>query len=260
VPSAPASAHALRCRIMTYLHPVLVFLTLLALGGVWQRRKTGKYAATAALAGLFLWGWGPTTWLLCGTLEWWFPVTAVPGQEAEAIVVLSGGARPPNASQPEAVPLPDTYLRSVHAAWLYKHWRPLPVIASGGAQNSGGERVILADVMRGILEKEGVPGSMIWTETKSHSTYENAVYTAEVLRRRNIRKIVLVTEGYHMLRAAKCFRRQGLEVVPAACSYRYLQFTGRWQQFIPAPEMMLFNDDCLHEWVGLLWYSITGRA
>src|SRR4029077_17824742 len=137
-----------------------------------------------------------------------------------AIVVLSADVPPPLPERP--VPLPDnaTYQRCQYAAWLHKHWRPLPVMACGGVGPYGGEPFSVA--MRHLLEGEGVPLPMIWTEEKSRSTHENAVYGAEMLRSRGIRKVVLVTEAYHMPRAERCFRKQGMEVIPAPCGFRKL--------------------------------------
>ena len=60
-----------------------------------------------------------------------------------------------------------------------------------------------------------VPDSSIWTEERSHSTYENALYGAEVLRSHGVARIVLVVEAQSMVRAAACFRKQGIAVVPA---------------------------------------------
>jgi uncharacterized SAM-binding protein YcdF (DUF218 family) len=38
----------------------------------------------------------------------------------------------------------------------------------------------------------GVPAGMIWTEDRSKSTYENALFSAEILRAKGITRIALV--------------------------------------------------------------------
>jgi uncharacterized SAM-binding protein YcdF (DUF218 family) len=96
-------------------------------------------------------------------------------------------------------------------------------------------------------------------EDRSHSTYENALYAAQLLRSRNVHRVVLVTEAYHMLRGVQCFRRQGIDVIPAPCFYRYLHFTGTWREFLPSAGAMHDNDEALHEWIGLLWYRMSGK-
>jgi uncharacterized SAM-binding protein YcdF (DUF218 family) len=223
-----------------------------------RRSRSGRLVGVVAVAGLFLWSWPPSTALFAYTLERWYPSTPFPVGDADAIVVLSAGAYPPDASQPGALPGYGTYLRCRHAAWLFRNWKPLPVVVSGGA-GSGLSQTTLADVMRQTLIEAGVPDTMIWTEGQSESTYENALFTARLLRSKQIRRVALVTEGYHMPRSVQCFRKQGIDVVPAGCDFRYLQFNGHWGQFFPSANMIGFNEESLHEWVGLCWYRLTGK-
>ena len=243
---------------MTYFPGGLcVFIFLLFIGELLRRRsRWGSYLSIAALIGLFLWSWPPSTALFAGTLERWYSYSHNPVGNADAIVVLSASVYPRDASEPEMLPGYGTYLRCQYAAWLYRNWKQLPIVASGGLDHD----IVMADVMRKTLESSGVPGNMIWSEGASRSTYENALFTARLLRAKNIRRIVLVTEAYHMLRSAQCFRKQGLDVIPAGCAARYLQFEGRWTEFFPSPQMIRYNEDSLHEWIGLLWYRLSGRA
>jgi uncharacterized SAM-binding protein YcdF (DUF218 family) len=243
---------------MTYVHWGLCGLILLLASREVLRRRSRRnvLVGLAALVGLFLWSWPPSTALLAYSLERWYPIAFIPAGHAEAIVVLGANAYPPDASQPEPLPGYSTFLRCQHAAWLYRNWKALPVVASGGLVSS---RVVIADVMRQTLLEAGVPDSMIWTERASRSTYENALFTAQLLQSKQIHRIALVTEGYHMLRSVQCFRKQGIDVLPAGCNYRYLQFTGRWAEFFPSPRMIGFNEDSLHEWAGLAWYRLSGK-
>ena len=60
-----------------------------------------------------------------------------------------------------------------------------------------------------------------------------------------------------MLRAEKSFRKQGLEVVPAACGYRAYG-SNLYTQFFPNWEPIAWNEDSLHEFIGLGWYWAHG--
>jgi len=241
---------------MTYLRPVLPILLLLIVVGCsrWTSQRWRRIALLGCAA-LFLWAWPPFAWLFSGTLEWHYPAAIPSGGTAEAIVVLSGGGWPGNPSQPHPFPALDTYNRCRCAAWLHTHWRPLPVIASGGAWDA----VVLSILMRPVLEASGVPAAMIATEERSTSTYENALYTAELLRQRGIRKIVLVTDANHMLRSERSFRKQGLEVAPAPCNFNALTFKWSLANFLPSGKAALINDDVLHEWIGLVWYKLSSK-
>ncbi len=97
---------------------------------------------------------------------------------------------------------------------------------------------------------------MIRAEEKSRTTHENAVYGAEILRTHGIRKIVLVTEAYHMPRSERCFRNEALEVTPAACNFR--RFAPSVGFFMPGWKAIEENELALHEGVGLLFYWARG--
>jgi len=56
-----------------------------------------------------------------------------------------------------------------------------------------------------ILEKEGVPSSVITQEPASLSTLENATKSIPLLRKMGARRVILVTAWYHSRRALACF-------------------------------------------------------
>jgi len=243
---------------MTYIKPILpaVLLMLLALE-IFQRKGWRRFAGVGLTATLLLASWRPVAYVCLLTLEGWYEAQPTPAQPAEAIVVLAGGTLPLVPPTPAFAPSQDTYLRCRRAAWLYTHWKALPIFVSGGSEQP--RLPPAAVIMRSALEAEGIPGSSIEIEAASHSTYENALYTARLLRQRAIRRAVLVTEAVHMLRAEKAFRKQGIEVVPAPCAFRSAQFLAGKLDLIPSLHAYRDVEDVLHEWVGLLWYAACSR-
>src|SRR5262249_50157609 len=140
-------------------------------------------------------------------LTCWYPKQTHPSGNAEAIVVLSGAVAAPTPQRPYVLLGRDTYRRVKYAAWLYHNWKALPILATGGRQ---GGMQSAATSMQVVLEQEGVPNSKIWIEERSGSTYENALYSAKMLKDRGIHQIAVVVESDSMLRAEKCFRKQGM--------------------------------------------------
>ena len=246
---------------MTYAHAflslLLVALLIALLRGVGSRRA--RRAARIAGVSLLLWSWRPIACLTSMTLERWYPVRPIPAEAAEAIVVLAEGVRIRDESMQDDQPTSETYQRCSHAAWLFQNWRRVPILVTGGPARSGSRVAVLAQVMARVLAEQGVPASMIWIEGRSHSTYENALYSAEVLRQKGIRRVVLVTAAQHMLRSMACFRRQGLIPIPAAVGYRSLHFHAQWTEFLPNAGAISENEDNLHEWAGLAWYKLSGK-
>lgn len=242
---------------MTYTQPLFPLLFLAAAVGIvryWKHVKERKLTLLAiAVFGLFLVSWPPVAWLFVRALEAPYPPREFPSAaDAQAIVVVASTVYPPSPPLPTPRIGSDTFERCLYAAWLYRNWRPLPVLASGGTNDSNTPPYAIE--MREALRLEGVPDSMIWSEEQSHSTYQNALYSAQILKKKGIHKIVLVTDAYHMLRAEKCFRKQGLEVVPAACDYRAYGNRTYVHDLLPNWEPIAWNEDSLHEGVGLIWY------
>ena len=218
------------------------------------RRRRGLIAA--AWIAIFAISWPPVAWLVLQPLEAWYPQSPYPPvSDAGAIVVLSSGVFPANGSRPEPFADLDTYERSTYAAWLYHHVRPMPVLASGGVNADLPEST--AAVMRRILIGQGVPDASVWVEGRSRTTYENAVYSAEILRAHGVRRILLVTAAYHMARSERCFRKQGLAVTPAPCAFHTMGLEP--SDLIPGGEAILDHERALHEYLGFVWYKLRGH-
>ena len=204
---------------------------------------------TVGLLGLFLVSWPPADWLFSRPLEVWYPVRALPSKPAQAIVVLGSSVSRPVMERPYSRPDIQTYRRVEFAAWLHKHWRPLPVLACGGRESNGQP---ISATMRVLLQHEGVPDEKIWTEERSHNTHENAVFGAEILRREGVTEVALVVDATYMLRAEACFRKAGIAVAPAPSEFRTFGPLG--QEVLPNWDAIRHNESTLHETLGLAWY------
>jgi uncharacterized SAM-binding protein YcdF (DUF218 family) len=241
---------------MTYIQPlVLIFLTMAFIGLVRLRHCKGSCLASSGVLGLLLLSWPPVDWLVSRPLEGRYPIRPFPPVLAQAIVVLSSAVSPPLYERPYPLPDRETFERCEYAAWLHTHWQPLPVLACGGRGTTRAAQPV-AVTMRQLLQQAGVPDAMIWTEQRSRSTHENAVFCAEILRQRGIKRIALVVEAQSMLRAEACFRKQGIEVVPAPCEFR--EFSSHLEEFLPNWRTIGRNEGTLHETVGLAWYWLRG--
>jgi len=238
---------------MTYTQPLLPLCIVLVLAGlVYYRSRYGKWLAWGGLATLLLLSWALADWLFALPLVVRYPTRPLqlpPG--VEAIVVLGSSVEPAHFERP--YPLPDklTFDRCAHAAWIYHRWGPIPVLACERQSFPPGPFV-----MHDLLRQNGIPENMIWVEGRSRSTHENAVFAAAILRERHLSRIVLVVDAPSMLRAAACFRKEGLSVTEAPCDLRTL---GPWgDELIPNWHAIRRNELTLHESLGLVWYWLRG--
>ena len=233
---------------MTYTEPLILVCALIALVGLARRRRAVAAAGVLALLAL---SWPPLDWLFALPLEFRYSKGLLPASSAEAIVVVLSSVQPPEPGRPYAIPDEQTYERCAFAVWLYQHWTALPILICGGPPGSP-----ISPQMRQTLEQSGIPPAMIWTEERSSSTHENAVFGAEVLRSHGISRIALVVDAQSMPRAAACFRKQGMTVVPAASSHR--EWGPLRDELIPNWTAIQRNENTLHEAVGLAWYRLRG--
>ena len=136
-------------------------------------------------------------------------------RDAQAIVILGGGIR---RAAPEygGDTLGVLTLERVRYGARLARLTGLPVLVSGGSV-LGGEPE--ASLMRRSLKDElGV--DVRWMEAASRTTHENAVQSAEILRRENIRRVVLVAHAFDMRRATAEFAGQGIETISAPTGAR----------------------------------------
>jgi uncharacterized SAM-binding protein YcdF (DUF218 family) len=82
-----------------------------------------------------------------------------------------------------------------------------------------GGRAPEALVMRNAALAAGIAEARILVEQQAGSTWENAAYSAALLRPLAPSRIILVTDRIHMPRARLAFRAQGLAVSPVAADW-----------------------------------------
>jgi uncharacterized SAM-binding protein YcdF (DUF218 family) len=193
------------------------------------------------------------------TLECQYPPVEDRPDEAEAIVVFSGGVYAPDGPRHQPELDEDSLQRCLHAARLYAQGPSCPVLVSGGKVDPDTPGSSCAALMGEFLNQLGVKSSDLVLEEGSRSTYENAVESARMLKERGIRRVVLVVDAVDMPRAARCLRKQGIEVLPSPCHYRATSFKPSLFSIIPSPGAARGFQRVWHEWLGLVWYWCQGR-
>lgn len=98
--------------------------------------------------------------------------------------------------------------RVERAAVAYRDGRAARVVVSGG--RVWGDAVE-ADAMAQGLEALGVPAAHIVRERCSMSTKDNARFTARLLGRLGLPRVVVVSCPWHLTRALLLFRREGIQ-------------------------------------------------
>ncbi len=142
---------------------------------------------------------------------------------------------------------------------LYFSGKVKNILISGGS-GSLSQDEIEADILAKYLHKIGVAPQDLILETKSRNTYENAKFSAEIVKRElPSARILLSTSSTHMKRSLACFQKQDLQVTPFSVDkvnqYSDFHFT---HLIIPQPYILSKWYWLIHEWVGMLIYKFSG--
>ena len=123
----------------------------------------------------------------------------------QAIVILGGGKNneAPEFGNEDTVNR-WTLQRLRYGAYLQQETGK-PILVSGGAPYEGRPE---ADAMAETLERD-FHAKNIWIEDQSKDTAENATYSAAILKQHGIERIAIVSQAWHLPRAAPSRRRPG---------------------------------------------------
>ncbi|MBV8133294.1 MAG: YdcF family protein [Alphaproteobacteria bacterium] len=240
-------------------------LTAIGVALAWRWTRLGLVIATFGGALLYLASMPVVAGHLVGTVKDLaqaipiLPSDAPPG----AIIVLSADYRrsdPPNQSYTVG---PLTLERLAEAAREERRLG-LPVLVSGGRPE--GVEESLAEMMSTVLQDDfRVP--VRWREDRSLNTFENAAFSADILRRAGVPSALLITHCRDMARALWSFHAVGYPVIPAICSRQQGTGPGRSNDdeplfasdFFPQVPALLVSYRALHELIGLAWYQYRYR-
>lgn len=232
----------------------LVFLSIGLIILLWPVKEQRKKKQSKTKWFLALWlilFVGSSTWffqLVSWPLKEWTPKSQK--QKADVIVVATAGVHESGA------PSPGSTIRAHTAAQLYlEGWAPL-VLVTGGVTHPYSSHVD-AKGMHIILRGMGVPDEDILIEDKSVDTYTNSINSHRLLQDRQLKKILLVTHDYHLLRLSLSFEKLGIETIPYAANVGFRTEVPWWKSF----DWANFNRvrTYAHEYLGLLMYRFMDR-
>ena len=235
------------------LIPPNLFILLAMIGVLiaWRRKPFGLAVATAAIGLVYLAAMPVTAGLLIRSAEAiaFDEPTLRSDKPPGAIVVLSADARR------SGIPgVPDTVgqltLERLAEAARQQRRLGLPIMVSGGGPRGAS---LAARMSRVLQEDFRVP--VQWREERSRNTFENALYSAEILRGAGIHAALVVAHPWDMARALWSFRAVGYPVVPSPTLE-----DGRpplsIAAFLPQVPALLESYYALHELIGLAWYRV----
>lgn len=235
------------------LSVVLVLAGILAAAFRW--RRSGRVLVMLGCAWTLLWSMPQCADWLRASLERQYPRIDEAGlPRADAIVVLGGGDYSwLHRAEVSLDELDHSRLATGTRAWLAGR-APVIILSGGG----GGRGPSEADTMAAAIARLGVPASVLLLEERSHDTRDNARFTAQIARRHDIHRILLVTSALHMPRASYWFRSVGLDVVPVPVPES--RVSGGWKdRWLPTRRALWRSGRAWKEYAGLLAARVQTR-
>ena len=223
----------------------------------WRRlgsRLVVGFAAVFAVVGSLPVG----AWLLL-PLENRFPANP-PLPDRLAGVIVLGGATEPDLTAGRGQPaLKEAAERLTALVALSQHMADLKVVHTGGSGELLGSPLSEAEVVARFLGEQGVDPARVIFEDRSRNTWENAVFTRELVRPEAGSCWLLVTSAWHMPRSVGVFRRAGWQVLPYPVDFRTTGALELFETFDVA-ERLIELDLAVHSWLGMVVYAWTGRS
>jgi uncharacterized SAM-binding protein YcdF (DUF218 family) len=223
--------------------------------------RVGKALVVTGGLGLLVFGVLPVSHYLVHPLETRFPIPRLPA-EVTGIILLSGSERPAASEEygePQVGGYGSRYITALRLAARYPEAR---VVYTGGRRTEEGKGPLgtQSGVAAEILGSIGLDPARVTFDEQARDTCGNASGTRAHAQPQPGDTWVVVTSAMHMPRTIACFRAAGWSgVIPYPTDHKVV--VGPWGAgtFQVADNLSLL-DAGAHEWVGLVYYRLTGRT
>jgi uncharacterized SAM-binding protein YcdF (DUF218 family) len=242
----------------THVAVGLVTLGVILLWTRWQR--AGGRIVTAGAILLVALAFLPLAAILIAPLENRFPLPRGDIPAPAGIIVLGGSTDEHIEAARGQVTLTDAGERLTTGAALARRFPEARLVFTGGSASFVVSNVNEANSARRFWTELGVPQEHALYEDRSRNTYENAIFTRDLVRPKTGETWLLVTSAMHMPRSMGIFRKAGFAVTAYPTDYRTFGDARDWSPSLDASRAMRNLDTAVHEWLGLVGYWLTGKT
>jgi uncharacterized SAM-binding protein YcdF (DUF218 family) len=222
--------------------PTNALILITAAVTIWAVLRVSKWAAWLAVIGacaLVVGAFTPVSYWLTLPLENRFPQWEAGSQPlVDGIIVLGG----------------ETGERITILAELTRDFPQARLVYSGPGEDRYAEALLKK------FARLGGDRERVTMEKRSRNTFENAVYSKELIKPNPNERWLLVTAALHMPRAIGCFRRVGFKVEGYPIQYTTGHRSRLQRGFSLGSEALTRLDAAMKEWIGLVVYRLTDKT
>ena len=247
--------YSLAKLIWPLLQPSNLLLLLAAAASLlgWRRSAFAVFAIFALVIVL------PVGLWLTAPLEERFPRPPATPDRVAGVIVL-GGAQLPHIAESRGVLALNQHgerliegvalaLRHPESRLLFSGWSARP-------DEKGTSEQLVNSI---FIDLMGFDEDRVIREERSRNTWENALYTRDLVQLGPDDVWLLVTSASHMPRSIGMFRTVGLDVVPWPVDYQTTPGL-RWSGRFSVADRLNDLDFAVREWLALLFYHLRGRT
>ncbi len=234
--------------------PLGMALILIALFFLVRNKKRKAIGIlTAAFVWFSLLSYTPFANYMLYQFESAYPPLLQAPREVRYIYVLGGGHKSDNALPITSQVYDDAIIRLNEAIRLYHQLDEKATIIVSGYSGFYSD-IPHANMQQKLAVALGINPENITLRPKPMDTQEEAKAAKELLRDK---PFILVTSAFHMDRAMRWFRQEGLNPVPApAHHFTSSNQTAYWGFF--SSHALMMSTHAFHEALGVLWQKIKG--
>lgn len=237
----------------------LCFLALLGFGVRFWRKAAGECLLGFSLICILLLGLFPVGPMMVGWLESHYKVPQNLPARVDGIIVLGGMFDTHLSDSRGDMAANDNIERMFCFNALANQYPSARKVFSGGSGDILHQGTKEADVALQYFDNVKSDADIIY-EKDSRNTYENAVFTKELVNPVKGQNWIIVTSGYHMPRSVGIFAAQDWDVIPYPCDFK----TDGKHGYLTDPPNATFNfrmlDIAVKELIGSLVYYMTGKS
>jgi uncharacterized SAM-binding protein YcdF (DUF218 family) len=189
---------------------------------------------------------------------WAVPITPLAELKSYDIGIVLGGASHIEMEDTNRVFLNENAGdRIVQAIHLYKIGKIKKILFTSGSASLTGNGLSEASQAKKLFLLLGVDKEDLILESKSRNTYENALFSAQILNQYSYKTYLLISNSLHLKRGLACFKKQGIDCTPFAVDNEGTFDKAEWHMYI-VPKLYVLNgwERMIHEIVGFYAYKI----
>lgn len=253
-------------KIFAFLAQPSSIAVLCILAGLWlmQRGTKARLARTLAWGGalgLIVGGLTPAGNFLVLPLEQRFASVPAPspGDRVDGIILLGGFEDGWVSAGRGGLGVNEAAERVTEGLRLALRHPEAKVVFTGGVGGMLGQSVEATGPVADFLVDGGIARERLVLEGRSRNTYENALFTRDLMTPAAGERWYLVTSAFHMPRAMGLFRKAGFDVIAYPVDYRTRGPEDLKRFFERVPQGLMRLDLGANEWLGLMAYRLLGR-